>query len=70
MCYYFIEIFGNVNVKIETANSFARNWVVKIPGPNFIRYPIARLIKRIDDILIKIGFVEGSSIFIEATKRN
>ena len=68
MCNYFIEIFGKENVMIETANAFAHNWVVRIPGPSFIRYPIARLIKRIDNFLIKIGFVEGGSVFIEATK--
>ena len=69
MCNYFIEIFGKENVKIQTTLAFANNWFVKIPGPSFIRYPIARLIKQIDEILIKSGFVEGNCVFIEATKK-
>lgn len=69
MCNYFIEIFGKENVKVENGNAFAWNWLTKLPGPSFIKYSIARLIKRFDDILIKIGFVEGSSFFIEAIKK-
>ena len=66
---YFIEVFGKENVKIETTNAFANHWFVKIPGPSFIRYPIAYLIKKIDDILIKSGIIEGDNIFIKATKK-
>lgn len=69
MLTYFFDIFGGKNVKFETTIAFASHWLAKIPLPRFIKYPLARLVKLIDYILIHTGFLEGEYIYIKAIKK-